>query len=146
MRKATVISKEVQYYGAAVGVLHSLMPKGRLRVGNLLWKSHVRVENYSPLGVVCHPNQQILGHCCSMVKSLRQVHFSHPTNHYISVVPKRWFVTPFGVTESFWGGSDRLSTRVIYFTFFLIIWHRTLHWRIPKTNFQHLWGTWSQLF
>ena len=63
MRKAAAISKKVQYYGAAVGVFHSLMPKGRLRVGNSLWKSHVRVENYSPLGVVSHPNQQILGHC-----------------------------------------------------------------------------------
>ena len=25
-----------------------------------------------------------------------------------TVVPKRWFVTPFGVTEPFGGGSDRL--------------------------------------
>ena len=45
--------------------LHSLMPKGRLRVGSSLWKSHVRVENYSPLGAVSHPNQHILGHCLS---------------------------------------------------------------------------------
>ena len=64
MRKAAFkVSKKVQYYGAAVGLLHSLMLKGRLSVGNSLWKSHVRVENYSPLGVVSHPNQQILGHC-----------------------------------------------------------------------------------
>ena len=31
-----MISKKVQYYGVAVGVLHSLMPKGSLRVGNSL--------------------------------------------------------------------------------------------------------------
>ena len=47
---------------------HSLMPKGRLRVGNSLWKSHVRVENDSPLDVVSHPNQQILGHCSHGLK------------------------------------------------------------------------------
>ena len=55
------IPAKVIRWNAPVGVLHSLMPKGRLRVGNSLWKSHVRVENYSPLGVVSHTNQQILG-------------------------------------------------------------------------------------
>ena len=69
-----------------------------------------------------------------------------PQSYFRAVVPKRWFVTPFGVTESSCGGSDRLPMRVINFTFFLVIWHLTLHWRIPKTNFQQLWGTWSQLF
>ena len=73
MRKAALTSKEVQYYGAAVGVLHSLMPKGRLRVGNSLRKSHVRVENYSPLGVVSRPNQRILEHWRDTVDAARIV-------------------------------------------------------------------------
>ena len=40
--------------------VQSLMFKLQLRVGHLLKRSKVRVENYLPLGVISHPNRQIL--------------------------------------------------------------------------------------
>ena len=40
-----------------------LMSKHQSRVGNSLLKTVVRVENCPLLGVISHPNRQILGHC-----------------------------------------------------------------------------------
>ena len=48
----------------------SLMENHQLRVRNSHWKSEVRVENCSPLGVISHPNQPILGHWHSISKCL----------------------------------------------------------------------------
>ena len=49
-------------YGFGGGVTQSLMPNHQLRVRNSNWISKARVENCSPMGVISHPNQPILGH------------------------------------------------------------------------------------
>ena len=44
-RKVQDLPAKVIRWNAAVGILHSLMPKGRLRVWNSLWKSYVINDN-----------------------------------------------------------------------------------------------------
>ena len=44
-------------------------------VRNSHWKSEVRVENCSPMGVISHPNQPILGHCNIAEKENRDANY-----------------------------------------------------------------------
>ena len=59
------VKKCDDFSGIALTVVfwQSPISKHQLRMGNSPLIAEVRVENYSPLGVISHPKRQILGHC-----------------------------------------------------------------------------------
>ena len=71
MRKNTLIPKQVQYYGAGVGVIAlNNYAKETFTSGIITLKIISESGNYSPLGVISHPNQLKLWYTAHLIKPL----------------------------------------------------------------------------
>ena len=67
-------------YGVCSGVITVTHVKSSVESEKFTSKSEVRVENCLPLGVVSHPNWQILGHCCKPILVLVFRHLPHSSH------------------------------------------------------------------